>query len=104
VKPFVKRQKNDADDVEVIVEAASHPAMRTVSVKSSKLLRYSPSLGRRVVSFRGLITATDWSKKGCRYPVAFPLPSKAPRSGKSPEHGGVCGNVGSTGRLWNSER
>ena len=36
VKPFVKRQKNDANDAEAIVEAASRPAMPTVPVKSSE--------------------------------------------------------------------
>lgn len=34
VKPFVKRQKNDANDAEAIVEAAIRPSMRTVPVKS----------------------------------------------------------------------
>lgn len=34
VKPFVKRQKNDANDAEAIVEAALRPSMRTVPVKS----------------------------------------------------------------------
>jgi transposase len=34
VKPFVKRQKNDAADAEAIAEAASRPTMRTVAVKS----------------------------------------------------------------------
>ncbi len=34
VKPFVKRQKNDAADAEAIVEAAQRPAMRTVEIKS----------------------------------------------------------------------
>jgi transposase len=34
VKPFVKRQKNDAADAEAIVEAASRPTMRFVPVKS----------------------------------------------------------------------
>lgn len=34
VKPFVKRQKNDAADVEAIAEAASRPTMRFVAVKS----------------------------------------------------------------------
>ena len=36
VKPFVKRQKNDAADAEAIVEAALRPNMRFVSVKSSE--------------------------------------------------------------------
>ncbi|MFK7943513.1 MAG: IS110 family transposase [Paracoccaceae bacterium] len=34
VKPFVKRQKNDATDAEAIAEAASRPTMRTVAVKT----------------------------------------------------------------------
>jgi len=34
VKPFVKRQKNDANDAEAIAEAASRPTMRFVTVKS----------------------------------------------------------------------
>ncbi|MCP5089198.1 MAG: IS110 family transposase, partial [Rhodobacteraceae bacterium] len=35
VKPFVKRQKNDATDAEAIAEAASRPTMRFVAVKSA---------------------------------------------------------------------
>ena len=34
VKPFVKRQKNDAADAEAIAEAAFRPTMRFVAVKS----------------------------------------------------------------------
>ncbi len=34
VKPFVKRQKNDAADAEAIVEAAQRPSMRFVEAKS----------------------------------------------------------------------
>jgi transposase len=36
VKPFVKRQKNDAADAEAICEAAQRPTMRFVPVKSEK--------------------------------------------------------------------
>lgn len=36
VKPFVKRQKNDAADAEAIVEAALRPTMRFVPVKSEE--------------------------------------------------------------------
>jgi len=36
VKPFVKRQKNDAADAEAIVEAASRPTMRFVEVKTEE--------------------------------------------------------------------
>ena len=35
VKPFVKRQKNDAADAEAIAEAASRPTMRFVAVKTT---------------------------------------------------------------------
>jgi len=36
VKPYVKRQKNDAVDAEAIAEAASRPSMRFVAVKSAE--------------------------------------------------------------------
>ena len=36
VKPFVKRQKNDASDAEAICEAAQRPTMRFVPVKSAE--------------------------------------------------------------------
>ena len=36
VKPFVKRQKNDAADAEAVAEAAQRPSMRTVAVKSAE--------------------------------------------------------------------
>ena len=36
VKPFVKRQKNDAADAEAIAEAASRPSMRFVPIKSAE--------------------------------------------------------------------
>lgn len=36
VKPFVKRQKNDASDAEAISEAAQRPTMRFVAVKSEE--------------------------------------------------------------------
>ncbi|MGZ2488117.1 transposase [Rhizobium pisi] len=36
VKPFIKRQKNDAADAEAIAEAAARPTMRYVSVKSAE--------------------------------------------------------------------
>ena len=46
VKPFVKRQKNDAADAEAIVEAASRPAMRFVAVKSEE--QHARSMAYRV--------------------------------------------------------
>jgi transposase len=36
VKPFVKRQKNDASDAEAICEAAQRPTMRFVAVKTEE--------------------------------------------------------------------
>lgn len=36
VKPFVKRQKNDANDAEAITEAAMRPTMRFVPVKTAE--------------------------------------------------------------------
>lgn len=36
VKPFVKRQKNDAADAEAIVKAALRPTMRFVALKSEE--------------------------------------------------------------------
>ena len=36
VKPFVRRQKNDAADAEAICEAATRPTMRFVPVKSEE--------------------------------------------------------------------
>ncbi len=36
VKPFVKRQKNDAADAEAICEAVSRPIMRFVSIRSAE--------------------------------------------------------------------
>ncbi len=36
VKPFLKRQKNDTNDAEAIVEAAQRPTMRFVAVKSKE--------------------------------------------------------------------
>ena len=37
VKPFVKRQKNDAADAEAIAEAASRPTMRFVAVTNPRV-------------------------------------------------------------------
>jgi transposase len=36
VKPFVRRQKNDAADAEAIAEAASRPKMRFVALKTEE--------------------------------------------------------------------
>jgi transposase len=47
VKPFVKRQKNDAADAEAIAEAASRPTMRFVAVKSEEKQALGMSFGAR---------------------------------------------------------
>ena len=47
VKPFVKRQKNDAADAEAICEAASRPTMRFVAVKTREQQpRWAPKTGQ----------------------------------------------------------
>ena len=47
VKPFVKRQKNDAADAEAICEAAQRPTMRFVPVKSERTQGSTPRHGAR---------------------------------------------------------
>lgn len=47
VKPYVKRQKNDAHDAEAIAEAASRPTMRFVAVKSAEKQASSMALRTR---------------------------------------------------------
>ena len=49
VKPFVKRQKNDAADAEAICEAAQRPTMRFVPVKSE--VTQGAAMGFAFVSF-----------------------------------------------------
>ena len=39
MKPYVKRQKNDAADAEAICEAVTLPSMRFVSIKSAERQR-----------------------------------------------------------------
>jgi transposase len=70
VKPFVKRQKNDAADAEAICEAAQRPSMRFVPVKSEEqqasavvfrardlLVRQRTQLGN---ALRGLVAEFGW--------------------------------------------
>ena len=47
VKPFVKRQKNDAIDAEAICEAMSRPTMRFVPVKTAEQQAALTMLGVR---------------------------------------------------------
>ena len=57
VKPFVKRQKNDASDAEAICEAAQRPTMRFVAVKS-ETAQANAVCSRRAIS---------WSDNGTRH-------------------------------------
>ena len=50
VKPFVKRQKNDAADAEAICEAAQRPTMRFVPVKSEDRRPRPRRSGKKIVS------------------------------------------------------
>lgn len=70
VKPFVKRQKNDAADAEAICEAAQRPSMRFVPVKSEEqqasavVFRARDLLVRQrtqlINALRGLLTEYGW--------------------------------------------
>ena len=78
VKPFVKRQKNDAADAEAICEAAQRPNMRFVAVKSEEqqasalVFRTRDLLVRQrtqlINSIRGHLTEYGWvAPKGPSY-------------------------------------
>ncbi|MER9083107.1 IS110 family transposase [Mesorhizobium sp. M0895] len=78
VKPFVKRQKNDAVDAEAICEAAQRPTMRFVAVKSEEqqasalVFRTRDLLVRQrtqlVNAIRGHLTEYGWvAPKGLSY-------------------------------------
>jgi len=70
VKPFVKRQKNDAADAEAICEAAQRPTMRFVPVKSEEqqasaaVFRARDLLVRQrtqtINALRGLLAEYGW--------------------------------------------
>jgi transposase len=70
VKPFVKRQKNDAADAEAICEAAQRPTMRFVPVKSEQqqasaaVFRARDLLVRQrtqlINALRGLLAEHGW--------------------------------------------
>jgi transposase len=70
VKPFVKRQKNDAADAEAICEAAQRPSMRFVAVKDEEqqaravLFRARDVLVRQrtqcINALRGHLTEFGW--------------------------------------------
>ena len=61
VKPFVKRQKNDAADAEAIAEAASRPTMRFVAVKTDAQRAAANRLDR-VEEKMAAIQHRDWQQ------------------------------------------
>jgi len=80
VKPFVKRQKNDARDAEAICEAAQRPGMRFVAVKgeaqqaSAALFRARDLLVRQrtqlINALRGLVAEHGWVAPQGRFRMA----------------------------------
>ena len=80
VKPFVKRQKNDARDAEAICEAALRPSMRFVAVKSEEqqaaaaVFRARDLLVRQrtqlINSLRGLVSEYGWVAAQGRFKMA----------------------------------
>jgi len=88
VKPFVKRQKNDAADAEAICEAAQRPTMRFVAVKSEA------AQGAAVVSEHAICWCASVRRSSTLYVVI--LPSSAWLSLKarhtSPSYYGCAGS------------
>ena len=80
VKPFVKRQKNDARDAEAICEAAQRPGMRFVAVKdeaqqaSAAIFRARDLLVRQrtqlINALRGLVAEHGWVAPQGRFRMA----------------------------------
>lgn len=80
VKPFVKRQKNDAVDAEAICEAAQRPGMRYVAVKSEEqqasalVFRARDLLVRQrtqlINALRGHMTEYGWVAPRGRWHIA----------------------------------
>jgi transposase len=80
VKPFVKRQKNDARDAEAICEAAQRPGMRFVAVKdeaqqaSAAVFRARDLLVRQrtqlINALRGLVAEHGWVAPQGRFRMA----------------------------------
>ena len=66
VKPFLKRQKNDANDSEAIVEAAQRPTMRFVAVKTEEAQAGSIpviSVRQQTISVRGQLAEFGGSRR-----------------------------------------
>ena len=89
VKPFVKRQKNDAADAEAICEAAQRPNMRFVPVKSEEqqasaaVFRTRDLFVRQRTQFinalRGLVAEYGWvAPKGLFHARAMMAEDRGP--------------------------
>jgi transposase len=78
VKPFVRRQKNDAADAEAIAEAASRPTMRFVALKTeeqqarSMIFRTLRSAGAAANPAGECAARPSGGAWGCRRPRACP--------------------------------
>lgn len=92
VKPFVKRQKNDAADAEAICEAAQRPSMRFVPVKSEEqqasavVFRARDLLVRQrtqlINALRGLLAECGWvAPKGLFHMAGLMARVEDPASG-----------------------
>src|SRR5680860_1505685 len=69
VKPYVKRNKNDAADAEAICEAVQRPTMRFVPIKSPEQQSVLMLHRTRQVFIRqrtALINAIHWRINNCR--------------------------------------
>lgn len=99
VKPYVKRQKNDAADAEAICEAVTRPTMRFVEVKSPEqqsvmvLHRVRQTLMRQRIQLSNAIRG-HMAEFGLVAPIGREglqsLVQLAEGGGRMPEEAGVC--------------
>jgi len=109
VKPFVKRQKNDAADAEAICEAAQRPSMRFVAVKDEEqqangvVFRARDVLVRQrtqcINALRGHLTEYGWVvPKGTTHMATLIEQIEDPKCAL-PERGGRLGRDTVSGSL-----
>ena len=72
VKPFVKRQKNDAADAEAIREACRRPGMRFVAVKTEEQQAQGMTLSVRDLMVRQRTQAISALRGHVGEPAAVP--------------------------------
>ena len=87
VKPFVKRQKNDAADAEAIVEAAQRPTMRMVAVKSVDQQARAMLFRTREMLIGQRTQLANALRGQTRFPAA--LPWRLAAMWRDPGHDGV---------------